>query len=227
MRRFAVLFAVLLAGCGVDPLPEPPSLVGDLLGQACGACDGQGKVTGRPGSVTGADRIWVVNLDGQEPPVTAPVAADGSFELFVSAMEGDEIRLQARRDELRSEPRDAVMVTSGALGAAPRPLSSCFVVAPELAFTDTTVGDAAPKALRLQHTCAAPLQIDAVTLRAPSADFTVTAPAVPLVLAPGAFADVSVDFAPSAVGLREEVLLIEVAQPEVDRRPVTLFGRAR
>jgi hypothetical protein len=228
MRRFAALFAVLAIGCGVDPLPEPPApaLVGDFDGGVCIACDGQAGLSGGPGSVRDADTLWAVNLDRDFPPVTVPVAADGSFGLFLPAVEGDEIRIQARRDDLRSAPLDLVMRMTGGVEEAPRPLSDCFVLPLELELADTAIGEVTSDLVRVAHGCVAPLQVDAVVLRAPSSDFTVSVPALPIVLAPGEFLDVAIDFSPPGAGLREEVLLIEVSQPEVDRRPITLFGRA-
>jgi hypothetical protein len=230
MRRFAALFAMLAVGCGVDPLPEPPGpgpeLIGGFEGGVCTECDGQARLAGGPGSVLDADSIWVVNLDRGAPPVVVPVADDGSFGLLLHAIEGDEIRIQARRDELRSTPRDLVVPLDGALEDAHRPLADCFVLPPELAFADTDIGDTTSQTVRIEHSCAAPLQLDAVVLRAPTSDYVVSAPALPIVLAAGEFVDVAIDFSPPGAGLREEVLLVEVSQPEVDRRPITLFGRA-
>jgi len=227
MRRLLAISAVVLAGCAVDPLPEPPAepeLVGEFHGETCLVCDAQAKLAGGPGSVQSADSIWVVNLDGTGPPQTAPVQSDGSFELFVSALDGDEIRLQARQDELRSAPIDLVMAVDGVLEPAPRPLEDCFQLSAELAMPDTTVGGSATRTLRLEHTCAAPLSLELVALRAPSADFAVAAPGTPLVLASGEFIDVAIELHPAAAGLREEVLLVEVSSPAADRRAVTLFG---
>jgi hypothetical protein len=228
MRRLLAISALVLAGCTVDPLPEPPSaepeLVGEFHGETCLVCDAQGKLAGGPGSVESADSIWVVNLDGTEPPQTAPVKSDGSFELFVSALDGDEIRLQARKGDLRSEPIDLVMAVDGVLELAPRPLDDCFLLAPELQLPDTAVASSAPAIVRLEHTCDAPLSLELIGLRAPTPDFEVAAPGTPLVLASGEFVDVAVEMHPSAGGLREEVLLVEVSSPAVDRRAVTLFG---
>jgi hypothetical protein len=228
MKRLGLVLAFALVGCGVDPLPEPPSgppaLVGEISGDACVACDGQAKLSGGPGSVTNGDTVWAVDLDQTFPPVEAPVQSDGSFELFLVAFEGDEIRVQARRDERRSTPLDLVMVAQGVLAPAVRPLGDCFVVEPELELPSTGVGQTASQTFRIQHECASTLTIDAIALRAATPDLTVTAPGQPLVLAPSEFIDLSIDFHPGSPDVREEVLLIEVSSPEVDRRAVTLFG---
>ena len=143
MRRFALLFAILGVGCGVDPLPDPPvtepSLVGGFDGGVCAQCDGQAKLSGGPGSVVAADVLWAVNLDLETPPVTVPVDADGSFAFFLDAVEENEIRLQARSGDLRSAPLDVVMPFEGGVQPASRPLADCFVVQPELELADAAV----------------------------------------------------------------------------------------
>ncbi|WP_437677855.1 hypothetical protein [Sorangium sp. So ce131] len=217
-----------VAGCGVNPIPEPPStpeLLGDVVGVGCDVCDREViDLAGGPGSVRNADVVWAVNLDGTAPPEVAAVGVDGSFLLPLEASFGDEVRLQARRGESRSEPADLI-VADGVLESAPRPLADCFHVEPELALADTAVGEVSTGALRLEHGCAAPLAIDAITLRAPSAELSLQGGTAPVVLAPGESMDVPVEFRPSAPGAREEVLLIEVSSPAATRRAVTLFGR--
>ncbi|AUX39669.1 hypothetical protein SOCE26_010640 [Sorangium cellulosum] len=224
----AVLLVACVAGCGVNPIPEPPltpELVGDVVGVGCAACDRETiELAGGPGSVRNADVVWAVNLDGTAPPEVADVGVDGSFVLSLDAFFGDEVRLQARRGEIRSEPADRIVV-EGVLESAPRPLADCFVVEPELALADTAVGEVSTGALRIEHGCAAPLSIDAITLRAPSADFSLQGGTAPVVLAPGEPMDLRVELRPSASGVREEVLLIEVSSPAAARRAVTLFGR--
>lgn len=228
MRWIAVLLVVCGAGCGVNPIPEPPSapeIVGEVVGAYCDACDDpEIDLTGGPGSVKNADTVWAVNLDGIQPPVVAEVAADGSFALSLEAATGNEVRLQARRDEKRSEPTDWI-AANGVLERARRPLADCFRVAPELALADTPVGAASTGSLRIEHGCAAPLAIDTIALRVPTADFTLPGAPAPVVLAPGDSLEVPVEFRPGASGAREEVLLIEVSSPEATRRAVTLFGR--
>ncbi|WP_437816345.1 hypothetical protein [Sorangium sp. So ce1078] len=228
MRWLAVLLVACVAGCGVNPIPEPPSapaLAGDVVGAICDECDGAPMdVTGGPGSARDADAVWAVNLDGTAPPAVAEVGADGSFALSLEAGLGNEVRLQARRGELRGEPVDLV-AADGVLAGAPRPLEGCFHVEPELALTDTAVGDVSAGVLRLEHDCAAPLAIDAIALRTPAPELSLQGALAPVVLAPGEPLEVRVELRPRASGPREEVLLVEVSSPEVTRRAVTLFGR--
>ncbi|WP_433934536.1 hypothetical protein AB3662_08055 [Sorangium cellulosum] len=227
MRWLAVLLVACVAGCGVNPIPEPPAApeLGDVIADICMVCDAWTvDLAGGPGSASNADEVWAVSLDGTAPPAVAEVGADGSFALRLEAALGDEVRVQARRGEQRSAPADLV-VAQGVLEPAPRPLSDCFDVAPELELPDTAVGEVSIGAVRLEHDCAEPLVIDAIALRAPAVDIGVGEVATPVVLAPGEPRDVPVELRSSAPGLREEVLLIEVSSPAVTRRAVTLFGR--
>ncbi|XXX79445.1 hypothetical protein WMF30_11780 [Sorangium sp. So ce134] len=228
MRWLAVLLVACVAGCGVNPIPEPPSapaLAGDVVGALCDECDGAlMDVTGGPGSVKGADLVWAVNLDGTGGPVVAPVEEDGSFALQIDAIRGQELRLQARRGALRSAPADLV-AGGGVLEPAPRPFADCFRLQQELALPETAVGAVSTRTLQLVHTCAAPLAIDAIALRAPAPGYLLEGATAPAVLEAGDLAEVRVVFQPVEDEAREEVLLIEVSSPEVSRRAVTLFVR--
>ncbi|XXT25516.1 hypothetical protein WME94_10395 [Sorangium sp. So ce429] len=227
MRWLAVLLVAFVAGCGVNPIPEPPAApeLGDVLGDICMVCDTQTvDLAGGPGSARNADVVWAVDLDGTAPPVVAEVGADGSFVLALDAYLGDEVRVQARRGEHRSAPADLV-VADGVLERAPRPLADCFHVEAELELPDTAIGEVSTGVLRLVHDCAAPLAIDAIALRAPAADLALQGGPAPVVVAPGEPLDVRVELRPRAAGPREEVLLIEASSPADTRRAVTLFGR--
>lgn len=228
MRRIAVVLMACVAGCGVNPVPEPPAapeLVGEVIGALCDVCDAEViDLAGGPGSVRNADTVWAVNLDGTAPPAVAAVGADGSFVLSLEARLGDEVRLQARRGELRSAPSDRI-VADGVLERAVHPLADCFRVAPERALADTAVGEATTGVLRIEHGCEEPLAIDAIALRAPAEELVIQGTPAPVVLEPGEPLEVRVAFRPRASGAREEVLLIEVSSPAATRRAVTLFGR--
>ncbi|WP_437804162.1 hypothetical protein [Sorangium sp. So ce693] len=229
MRWLAVLLVACVAGCGVNPIPEPPferppALAGDVVGAVCDECDGAPlKLTGAPGSVTDADVVWAVNLDGTAPPVVAPVAADGSFALDIDGLRGDELRLQARRGALRSEPVDLI-AGRGALELSPRPLAGCFEVERELALPEAAVGAMSSSAIALAHSCGAPLAIDRIALRAPAPEYSLEGTAAPVVLEAGSAGELRVVYRPTEAAARgEEVALIEVSSPEVFRRAVTLF----
>ncbi|WP_437760908.1 hypothetical protein [Sorangium sp. So ce1389] len=227
MRWLAVLLVACVAGCGVNPIPEPPAApeLGEVTGDVCMVCDtGQVDLAGGPGSATNADAVWAVNLDGTAPPTVAEVGADGSFVLSLDVRLGDEVRVQARRGEHRSAPADLV-VADGVLKPAPRPLADCFLVEPELELPDTAIGEVSTVALRLEHSCADPLAIDAIALRAPADDLALQGGPAPVVIAPGEPLDVRVELRPRAAGPREEVLLIEASSPAATRRAVTLLGR--
>jgi hypothetical protein len=228
MRR-ALLFGALLAGCVVNPVPEPPSapeLFGrHLHGVPCGPCDGPAVVKGERGATRSAETVSAVNLDTSDAPVFEPVRLDGSFRIVVDALSGDEIRVRALRDDLRSAPVDLLLLPSGLLRPVSRPLASCLVVEPELSFGDRAVGGAASRTLRVAHTCPEPVQVAAIALRASASDFTLDAEAAPITLNAGDFVDLRATFEPSTTGLREDLLIIDIAAPERDRRVVTLVGR--
>ncbi|MGK3996321.1 hypothetical protein [Sorangium sp. So ce1024] len=227
MRWIAALLVACAAGCGVNPIPEPPAApeLGDVIGDVCLVCDTWTvDLAGGPGSARNADVVWAVNLDGTAPPMVAEVGADGSFAFSIEARTGDEVRVQARRGDQRSAPADLV-VAKGLLKPAPRPLAGCFDVEPELELPDAAVGGVSTGVLRVEHDCADPLTIDAIALRAPAADLAVQGAPAPVVVAPGEPLDVRVELRPSASGPREEVLLIEASSPAATRRAVTLLGR--
>ncbi len=83
------------------------------------------------------------------------------------------------------------------------------------------------RTLTVQNACAEPVSVASVALRAPAPDFTLAHPPAPLVIDAGSGLAIDVSFDPSATGLSEEVLLIEIESPQLDRRAVTLFGRGR
>ncbi|WP_437283576.1 hypothetical protein WME90_07750 [Sorangium sp. So ce375] len=228
MRWLAVLLVACAAGCGVNPIPEPPferppALAGDVVGAVCDECDGAPlELAGGPGSVTDADVVWAVNLDGTAPPVVAPVADDGSFALQIDGVRGNELRLQARRGARRSAPMD-LLAGAGVLEPSPRPLAGCFRVEQELALPETDVGAMSIGTLALVHTCGAPLAIDSIALRAPAPEYSLEGTAAPVVLDAGSVAELRVVYRPAEAATREEVALIEVSSPEVFRRAVTLF----
>jgi hypothetical protein len=220
MRRAACLLLAWLAGCGVNPLPEPPietPRIGGVSGTGCDQCDGQLHISG---TAENAEVVWIANLDQSSPPVLAPVAADGTFEALVDGQTSDELRIQARREDDRSDPIDYRID-----GPAPHPFADCLQLDLELELDDTAVGETRSAVLRIEHTCPTPLTIGAIGLRAPHPSYTIGTPALPLDLAPGELLDVSIDFSPASAGLNEEVLLIQVASPEADRRAITLYGR--
>jgi hypothetical protein len=220
------LLALGLAACSVNPVPEPPAkpdTSGPIAADGCLQCDGAILLSG---SATNADVIWAVNLDRQEPPSVADIAADGSFVVAIGATTGDELRIQARRDEVRSDPRDYLVPDQGDLVAVARPLFDCLPAPLELELGTVAIGaPPATSTIDLVNGCGDAVTLAAIGLRAPAPELVVSSSAPPVALADGASELVQIDFAPVLPGPREEILLVEITAPVPDRRAVTLLGR--
>lgn len=226
--------AVTAFACSVSPVPEPPDnpeLGAAIEIERCATppCDGVLTLRGAPGVAKRASRVWGVNLDATDPPTEAEVNADGSFTLYIAAPFGSEVRLQARRDAARSAPRDFRVEAEGAPSMFPgarRAFGECFPAPLEVELEPTALGSSASRLLSLRSSCPADLEIASIALRTPHPAFSIE-PRDAFVLAGGASLEVPVVFTPSDTSTVEEVLLIEIAGPESDRRAITLFGRGR
>jgi len=220
----------LVAGCSISPVPEPPvtppTLDTTVGVAACATCDAPFILQGAPGAVRDGTRIWAVNLDQTTPPVIADVAADGSYKLAMIGESGNEVRLQARRDDVRSTPVDVVLGNDSPLKNASRPFADCFRVITDLDFGLQSPGSKVTRSITLTQSCAAPLTVSRIALRAPSAALTFVAPSTPLVLASGAPLSIDVSYSASSGSTDEEVLLVETSAPSKDRRAIDLAGRA-
>ncbi|MBN1610553.1 MAG: hypothetical protein JW940_28240 [Polyangiaceae bacterium] len=135
--------AWLCAACGVSPKPEPPitvgkpptlddTLVSSRVPDQGEAAEGHLFVVGSalavdpPGGV-----VRAFNLDDTEPLVDADVSDDGSFELELSAKQGDEVRLEVIGLEASSGPSDLTIVELGAaLEPVEPPLVDCLGLSP-------------------------------------------------------------------------------------------------
>lgn len=173
---------------------------------------------GDPGAVSPPEgRLWVVDWDGTADPQSLPVQPDGSVEELPV---GPEFRLQVRRDEARSMPWDFVVVGED---IQVRPVElPCFDVSTEHEVGSVPLAGRIEAQLELRNECDTEVTLDEVALRR-AGDFALES--APLTLGPGSRAQVTISFTPAAEGLREELLLIRLATPVVDRRAVTLFGR--
>lgn len=225
----SLLAVVGLTGCTVSPVPEPPGPEPRLgtsvsIEGGCSACSSTPRLSGGPGSTSDATEVWGINLDRQEPPVTAATNADGSFTLSIRGEPGQQVRLQARRDRERSLPRDFVLFASGAPMLQERVPTACWSAPLEIDFGSAPSGAVRARTLVLRALCLEPLQVDAVALRAPSAAFSVRAPALPQVITRGEFLEVAVEFSPPRAQPYEEVLLIQIGGDDPDRRGITLLG---
>ena len=205
-----------MAGCGVNPIPEPPvepSIDGPIaVIPTCPSCLGEITVTGNAGD---ADSVWAVNLDGDRAPVIGSVD-EGMFMVSLQAVPGDEVRFQARRADMRSRPVDLIVVLEGEMTLPVRPFDGCWSLPLEQDVAGATTID-------LSHDCGDTLMVDRIALHPALSDgVALEAPQTPLDVTAGAAFNAAVT--PSG-SFNESILLIQVGAPSIDRRAITLFGR--
>lgn len=227
-RRLAfisLIAASMLCACGPEgasPMPEPPALeIGDVGPSDVYPLVSPNPVTfeGAPGAATNATLLRVTDLDGTAPVVVTTVRPDGSFSISLAVNPNDELRFQAVSDTARGAPVDVTYVANPpALVPVVRP--ACVELDPgyELDFPA-----ASGKAIGIVNHCAAAIALGTPTTRLALGDFVVTAAAASIPV--GGTANLTVAFAPTGAGQREDVLFlpIDVAGRTV-RYPVTLFG---
>lgn len=220
-----------LASCNINPVPEPPSqqpidppnTEQVILAPDPMMANDEVDVSGQPGAAEPGSQLWVTNLDGTAPPAVTDVLPDGSFTMVVTGFAGDELRLQLRDDERRSNPIDVLIPNEqGPAVLSVRPLAACLTFEPPLElFLPAPDGTQAPSAsISIENHCDADVVIDEQRLRTSSTSFVVE-PAQP-VIPMGGFGEIVVR-GYGAPG-DEEVLLVQIASPQADRRPVTLVS---
>ena len=213
-------------GCGFTPVPEPPNINPPdttLIEGIAERGDLHVLLEGSAGAVEPGLVLWAVNLDSTEPPVTAVSEEDGSFSLTVAGTVEDELRLQVRSDEARSEPVDVVVEETGELHRSAR--MECLRLAPpfDLDFETLAVDGRATLDVAISNDCTDEVIIDAARIRVEPSDYSVET-AMPLSITAGGTAEIDVRLAPTAPGLIEELLLLGISAPEIERRPITLIG---
>lgn len=207
----------LWAGCVGVPQPEPPSLDPVGVTPIPGSRNTTFAYEIAPGSIDPpVGDLWVVGLDGVTDPLLLPVQPDGSVAEFTVA--SSTIRLQARDGDDRTRPWDFERVAD--IATQITPANPCFEVALELEVGSAQVGRQVDATLELINGCSTGTNVVA-TMRRP-ADVTILS--VPTRIEAGSRALVTVRLSPSAVDLREEVLLLTLDSPVPERRAVTLFG---
>jgi hypothetical protein len=227
-----LVYLTSLSSCGINPVPEPPSvepldppatetitLAPDMLMSTIDV-----DVVGAPGSAEPGAQIWAVNIDDTKAPVLADVQADGSFALTVQGFANDEVRLQVRSGQRRSEPVDVVIpVEAGPAVLVARPLAACLSLTPasELVLPLPTGSQPPSASILIENRCGAEASITDVRLRVPTDAFALEAPDVTVPAGGSTLVTVRAYGAPGS----EEILLIQIGTPDVDRRPVTLVSR--
>ncbi len=215
----SALAIALLTACGVTPVPEPPNLSppdASLITFETGTS--VPGFTGEAGALEPGADLWVANLDSMEPPVVITPEADGSFDATgsVMAFPGQELRLQARMGDLRSDPVD---ISVGG-GEIVRITADCLFLEPDL---EAALVPGSTTSVRIDNACGAEARIEAIRLRAPEPLITVET-AAPLVIGDGTSATLEISLDASASALTEEVVILDITAPETDRRAITVYG---
>lgn len=223
---------LLASACGpgvATPMPEPP-IAFDL-----GAINNMEVTpTKQPndpdavvfpagaGTVPAGAVVRITNLDRVNDTSATNATSLGSFEAVAQVTNGEELRFEWVSDSERSAPADAIFVRpdpAAQYQLAPSPRFACLKLTPGFVLdfagkTEVTLG--------LENGCDDTVTLSNVRTRLSLADFALPA-TLPPEIAAGESARIAVDFARSVVGLREDVLLIDVTLgTETIRYPITL-----
>jgi len=230
-RTLIALLAVsFLCACSLRPQPEPPPAQPDVVptllsaDPASPAAMTGGSLSGAPGAVSPGATLRAYNLDTSQPPSETIAAPDGSFEMPLDMLPGDEVRLQATLGGARSNPLDVVIGESaGVPSPASRPFAVCLTAVDEFSFGVLPQGSDVERSVVLSNDCAFGITLSAIEMRRPIAGLGVVTDALPIVLAAGSsYAwTVRVQVPPGTSGI-EDVLIVEVDAPQRDRRPITV-----
>ena len=170
--------------------------------------------TGFAGAVTPpAGSVHITNLDDESDIWTGPVAADGSFSVFVEDAVGEVLRLQIVDGAARSRPVDSGDGFETALVAEP----TCLRMPTWIGF-ELSEGEAADVSFEVTNLCATAVEWGAWEPRTESG--LITAWPAPERLAPGETR--SFDLSIVNRGQDEEVLLLSVLAPVESRRALTV-----
>jgi hypothetical protein len=169
-------------------------------------------LSGGPGTLGAeTERLWLVPLDRLDPAVAVTPTADGSFVATLALDLGDALRFQIDEGTRRRTPVDGRFEGPGAgLTPVTHPQAECLLVPLDVI---ADVADSTAR-IRIANTCGDDVQVSSVRARLGMA--TVDGGAFDL--ATGETRDLEVTLPPGA----EDVVLIEIAAPAVDRRAVTV-----
>lgn len=220
LLTLALLSALGLA-CAVSPQPTPPNLDPQrITGTGGPEAVSQPTVLGAAGAVEPAEgAVVLTNLDRDIAPVAERVRADGSFVVTIAGAFTDELRLQVRSGDVRSEPLDIVTIDGEVYMEAERPLG-CFTTDPTWELDFGVVRGTRRDTIELRNDC--PDRVELSTrFRMGSTAFSLEG--MPTGVDPGERVEVTVIATAPTGAIDEETLLIETSVPMVDRRPITLF----
>lgn len=225
MRVSGAALALLAASCVVSPQPIPPADEPSLDGDGIGVVDtsaedavGLISFTAAPGTVDPAEgRVIVTNLETDDAPSSVIVASDGSFSVALAGAPTDVIRFQVKQDA-RSQPVDLRIDATAEGVELVEDSPSCFVIEPARYAPLAGAGDTL--SLVLRNECETNVSIDAPRLRRGLASFTFS-PTASFSIEPGGVSFITVQRA-DADGEVEDVLFLDVVEPEPTRRAITL-----
>jgi hypothetical protein len=184
-----------------------------------------GSISGAPGAAPPGATLRAYNLDNNLPPSSTTANDDGSFELLIDIIVGDEVRIQAITQVARSKPLDLIIGQPESTPTlAVRPLADCVSLAPSTELSFGALDAPTDRSLILANACAFDIQIGALGMRRPLDGLVLDSGTLPVPIPSGSSRTWTVRMQPAAgvSGEIEEVLLVEVDAPERDRRPVTI-----
>ena len=222
-----------LAACGpgvATPIPEPPTLVLSRIGppelempETATAGEGH-RLFGRRGSAPPGALIRVTNLERMDLPSVTTVKPDGSFEISVVVVDGEELRFDWLRGTERGAPQDAHFIKDVVWShVEPSARFACLELSPgfELDFAQGTT-----QALGVQSSCAASVSLSAPRARLGLADFQLPTQ-LPLSLLSNESVALRVGLNRTQTGALEDTLFFDVTLgSEMLRYPVTLVAPA-
>jgi hypothetical protein len=174
-------------------------------------------IQGKPGASAHPATLRAYNLDTDAARVECPIRTDGSFEIEVPAMVGNELRLQALNDSGRSLPVDLIVMADGSVALSTRVLADCLLLEPPLSLALT--GSAG--LLHVHNACTEDVVLIAPVARRPVMGLLLgQAHTWPLALSPNSALGVDIDIQNDRFD--EEVFFVEASMPARDRRPITL-----
>ncbi len=223
--RGASLLLLLAASCVVSPQPIPPGDEPDLDGDGITVVEtsaediiGLISFTAAANTVDPATgQVIVTNLETADAPSFVSVQADGSFSVALAGAPTDVIRFQVKQ-ALRSQPVDLRIDATAQAVVLVEDTPSCFVIEPARYAPLEGAGDAV--SLVLRNDCEADVRIATPRLRRGQASFTFS-PTDSLSIEPGGVSFITVQ-RESSDGEVEDVLLLDVIEPEPTRRAITL-----
>jgi hypothetical protein len=162
--------------------------------------------------------LYLVNLDTDTDPVEVTPEHDGSFTSIIAGEAGEEIRIQVRLDDQRSIPVDFWILEHGIIPAE-RPLAGCLTTSPAFELEASGPGRAT---IDIVNDCDEQVDLEGIRSRRAASGLIITS--APTGVAPGTRDQIEISFdMPWSTG-SEEVVLIEIAAPRSDRRPITVFS---